>query len=54
MREHLTDVPADMKAKLEETLNGSIEAELTDDQLVELAEGSSSWGAHCNSNSGCD
>ncbi len=54
MSEQSKEVSAAAKAKLEDALTNSIEFELTDDQLVELAEGSSSWGAHCNSNSGCD
>ena len=39
-------------AKLAEEarLTAAIEEELTDDQLVQLAEGASSWGANCNSN----
>ena len=44
---------ADAKQDHEEELNHAIESELTDEQLVELAEGSSSWGAHCNSGSSC-
>ncbi len=46
---HATDVKQD----LENDLNEAIDAELTDEQLVQLAEGSSSWGAHCNSGSSC-
>lgn len=32
----------------EERITSAIEQELTDDQLVQLAEGASSWGANCN------
>lgn len=44
---------SDAKQDHEEDLNRAIDAELTDEQLVQLAEGSSSWGAHCNSGSSC-
>jgi hypothetical protein len=37
----------------ESQLNRAIEQELTDEQLQQLAEGSCSWGANCNSSSGC-
>jgi|1185.fasta_scaffold976506_1 hypothetical protein len=37
----------------EDRLTQTIEAELTDEQLTQLAEGASSWGAHCNENGGC-
>jgi hypothetical protein len=43
----------DSKQTEEERLTQAIEAELTDEQLVQLAEGSSSWGAHCNQNPNC-
>jgi hypothetical protein len=37
----------------EDQLTKTIEAELTDEQLTQLAEGSSSWGAHCNQGGSC-
>ena len=40
--------PQDTKALEEERITTAIEQELTDDQLVQLAEGASSWGANCN------
>jgi hypothetical protein len=36
------------KQQQEAELTASIESELTDEQLLQLAEGSSSWGANCN------
>jgi hypothetical protein len=33
---------------IEEEVVGSIEDELTDEQLLQMAEGSCSWGANCN------
>jgi hypothetical protein len=38
----------EIRQTAEEDLNRSIERELTDDQLQQLAEGSCSWGANCN------
>jgi hypothetical protein len=38
------------KHEQEAQLNEAMEAELSDEQLLQLAEGSSSWGANCNSN----
>lgn len=38
----------DLKQEQEEQISSDIEQELTDEQLVQLAEGSSSWGANCN------
>jgi hypothetical protein len=46
-------VPAKTKQAEEEQVTQAIEAELTDEQLTQLAEGSSSWGAHCNQNGSC-
>ena len=50
----------EMNEKLPETkqqkevqLTEAMETELTDDQLEQLAEGSSSWGANCNKGSSC-
>src|SRR5688572_30805150 len=40
--------PANAKDLEETRLTAAIEQELTDDQLVQLAEGASSWGANCN------
>lgn len=37
----------------ESQIADAIERELTDEQLEQLAEGSCSWGAQCNSSSGC-
>jgi hypothetical protein len=36
--------------KREDELVDAMEQELTDEQLLQMAEGSSSWGANCNSN----
>jgi len=36
------------KQEQEARLTEAMEAELTDEQLLQLAEGSSSWGANCN------
>jgi acyl CoA:acetate/3-ketoacid CoA transferase beta subunit len=38
------------KQQEEEHITAAMEQELTDEQLVQLAEGASSWGANCNSN----
>lgn len=40
--------PQNAKTAEEERITGDIEQELSDDQLVQLAEGASSWGANCN------
>ena len=37
----------------EKQLASSMEAELTDDQLLQMAEGGCSWGASCNKQSTC-
>jgi len=39
----------EIKNQHEVELTEAIEKELTDEQLLQLAEGSSSWGAQCNS-----
>ncbi len=39
----------EVKDQHEAQINSAMEAELTDEQLLQLAEGSSSWGANCNS-----
>jgi hypothetical protein len=36
------------KQEQETQLTAAMEGELTDEQLLQLAEGSSSWGANCN------
>jgi hypothetical protein len=41
------EVQADNKR--EDELVDAMEQELTDEQLLQMAEGSSSWGANCNS-----
>lgn len=48
----MADFNQQESAKLieEERITSAIEQELTDDQLVQLAEGASSWGANCNKN----
>lgn len=48
MAEH-KDVVEVAKQDEETKLTAAMESELTDEQLLQLAEGSSSWGAHCNS-----
>jgi hypothetical protein len=40
------------KQAYEDEMVDSIEEELTDEQLLQMAEGSCSWGANCNK-SGC-
>jgi hypothetical protein len=42
----------DHKQAHEDEMVDSIEEELTDEQLLQMAEGSCSWGANC-SKSGC-
>lgn len=37
----------------EDAVSSAVESELTDEQLQQLAEGASSWGANCNKNSNC-
>jgi hypothetical protein len=37
----------------EEQLTRAMEQELTDDQLLQMAEGGCSWGANCNKQQGC-
>ena len=49
MEKILTETKREQEAQLTEAM----EKELTDDQLEQLAEGSSSWGANCNSGSSC-
>lgn len=41
-------VNVDVREIHETEINRSIEQELTDEQLQQLAEGSCSWGANCN------
>jgi hypothetical protein len=43
-------IKTDPKSKRDHELVDAMEKELTDEQLLQMAEGSSSWGAHCNSN----
>lgn len=38
----------DQKQTHEDEVVQSIEEELTDEQLLQMAEGSCSWGANCN------
>jgi len=46
----IKDVAVEQEKQTQEAqLNSAMEAELTDEQLLQLAEGSSSWGANCNS-----
>src|SRR4051812_1499735 len=49
----LQSASPDVKQAEEEQVTQAIEAELTDEQLTQLAEGASSWGAHCNSGGSC-
>ncbi len=44
---------AEIRQQHEAQLTESMEKELTDDQLEQLAEGSSSWGANCNNGDSC-
>ena len=44
---------SEAKQQKEAQLTEAMERELTDDQLEQLAEGSSSWGANCNKGSSC-
>lgn len=45
----MADLNQDIVKNAEEArITSEIEQELTDDQLVQLAEGASSWGANCN------
>jgi hypothetical protein len=37
-----------IKSAEEDRITTAIEQELSDDQLLQLAEGASSWGANCN------
>jgi hypothetical protein len=37
----------------EEQLTRAMEQELTDDQLLQMAEGGCSWGANCNNQPNC-
>jgi hypothetical protein len=47
----IKNVAVDAEKHEQETrLTEAMEAELSDEQLLQLAEGSSSWGANCNSN----
>ena len=47
------EVLTEIKNRHEAKLTESIERELTDEQLVQLAEGDSSWGCNCDTNEGC-
>jgi hypothetical protein len=40
--------PAVNREAVSEEVVDSIEGELTDEQLLQMAEGSCSWGANCN------
>ena len=45
----MADLNQDNAKTVEENrITAEMEQELTDDQLVQLAEGASSWGANCN------
>jgi len=50
MAEPTQDKRVVTKKDEEARLTSAMEQELTDEQLVQLAEGASSWGANCNSN----
>lgn len=39
---------SEIRREQEATLTESMEKELTDEQLLQLAEGSCSWGANCH------
>ena len=39
---------SDIRREQETPLTESMEKELTDEQLLQLAEGSCSWGANCH------
>jgi hypothetical protein len=39
---------SDIRREQEAPLTESMEKELTDEQLLQLAEGSCSWGANCH------
>lgn len=46
----VVDAQVDNKrSSREDELVDAMERELTDEQLLQMAEGSSSWGANCNS-----
>jgi hypothetical protein len=44
-------IASEVKEQQEKKLTDTMGEELTDEQLEQLAEGSCSWGANCNS--GC-
>jgi hypothetical protein len=44
---------SEVRKQEEELLEQAMESELTDEQLHQLAEGASSWGANCNNNGPC-
>jgi hypothetical protein len=46
----MADNVSEIREVHEAQLTQSIDRELTDEQLQQLAEGSCSWGANCNSN----
>ncbi len=46
----MTEQNKTLKQDEEARVTAAMEQELTDEQLVQLAEGASSWGAHCNEN----
>jgi hypothetical protein len=43
----------EVREQHEEVLQQTMESELSDEQLQQLAEGASSWGANCNKNGSC-
>lgn len=45
----MADNVSEIREVHEAQLTQSIDRELTDEQLQQLAEGSCSWGANCNS-----
>jgi len=48
MLENPETTTASVKKDEEARITSAMEQELTDEQLVQLAEGASSWGANCN------
>jgi flavodoxin len=48
MAERIEETTGATKQEEEARITADMEQELTDEQLVQLAEGASSWGANCN------
>jgi hypothetical protein len=47
------DIKDEIRHRQNEAIEETMQADLSDEQLQQLAEGASSWGANCNKGGGC-